>query len=249
MLFAGVLLLLLASVLLSWCVGHARLPSWERAGAFRGFHMLGFGLWVIGLLALILGLGLIWGATSFLGAASAALAYFFLLPFLTQPLLRALGALPALDLAPNRKGRIAILSAMEKSYFEHKYRYPGTSERFHLFSALRARYIEKSEEKSLEIAWRCASLDDAMVEAARIDAGDEAAEEVRLRLHTFPKCSKCGEHRAFRSGDPLCYGCREYGNLKVCHRCDLYWAEDDKHCRQCGQPLSDVASESQKAKK
>lgn len=244
MLFAGVVLVLLASVLLSWYVAHARLPFAERA---LGFHAFGSGVLGIGILALIVGLGLIWGATSFLGVAIAGLVFYFLLPFLTGPLLRALGALPALDLAPDRKGRISILTAMEKSYFEHKYRNPGRQEKYYLALTCRSRYPEKPDDTIWAIRERCTNLDDAMVEAARIDAGDEAAEEVRLRLHTFPKCAKCGEHRAFRSGDPLCYGCREYGHLKVCHHCRLYWPGDAKYCCACGRPLSEATSGSPRA--
>jgi hypothetical protein len=244
MFFAGVVLLFLASVLLSWYVAHARLPFAERA---LGFHAFGSVVLGIGILALIVGLGLIWGATSFLGAAIAGLVFYFLLPFLTGPLLRALGALPALDLAPDRKGRIPILTAMEKSYFEHRYRYPGKMEMAYLFLTLRSRYIEKAENRIWEIVHRCTTLEDAMVEAARIDTGDEGGVEARRVLEACPMCSKCGEHRAFRSGDPLCYGCREYGDMKVCHYCHLYWPRDARCCSACGQPLSDVTPGSPRA--
>ena len=244
MLFAGVLLVLLAGVLHCWYAGHASAPFPFRA---LGFQMFGSVVLGIGIMALVVGLGLTWGATSFLGAAIAGLVFYFLLPFLTGPLLRALGALPALDLAPDRKGRIPILTAMEKSYFEHRYRYPGKMEMAYLFLTLRSRYIEKAENRIWEIVHKCANLQDAMVEAARIDAGDEAAEIARFVLETSPVCTKCGEHRAFRSGDPLCYGCREYGDMKVCHYCHLYWPRDAKCCSACGQPLSDVTPGSPRA--
>ncbi|MGA2607959.1 MAG: hypothetical protein ABSH01_10955 [Terriglobia bacterium] len=196
MFVAGVVLVLLASVLLSWYAGHARLPFAERA---LGFHRFGSVVLGIGITALTVGLGLIWGSTSFLGAVIAGLTYFFLLPQVTLPLLRGLGALPALDLTADRKGRVPILSAMEKYYFEQRYRYPGRTEMAYVFLTLRARYIEKPEDRIWEIVHKCTSLEDAMVEAARIDAGDGGAAEARRVLETCPTCSKCG--------DPLCYGC------------------------------------------
>jgi hypothetical protein len=240
MLFAGVLLVLLAGVLHCWYAGHASAPFPFRA---LGFQMFGSVVLGIGIMALVVGLGLTWGATSFLGAAIAALGFYFVLPLVTPPLLRALGAIPALTLVPDRKGRIPILSAMEKSYFEHKYRYPRKTQMAYLFLTLRSRYIEKPEDWIWEIVHKCANLQDAMVEAARIDAGDEAAEIARFVLETSPVCTKCGEHRALKPGDPLCYGCREFGDMGVCHYCHLYWPRHDMYCHQCGRPLSDVASQ------
>jgi tetratricopeptide (TPR) repeat protein len=132
--------------------------------------------------------------------------------------------------------------AIEKAYFEQKFRYPGRMEMAYLFLALRARYLEKPEKQIWEIARRCSHLDDAMVEAVRIDFGAEVAERFREALPAFPMCSKCGKYRALSTKDSLCYGCREYGDATVCHHCRLYWKKDDKHCPRCGRELTEVLS-------
>jgi hypothetical protein len=129
---------------------------------------------------------------------------------------------------------------MEKSYFENKYRHPGKNERAYLFMCLKSRYIEKPKDLVWAIVQKCACLDDAIVEAIRLDLGDLEADTARCAIEAIPMCSKCGRYRAFGKEGWLCYGCREYGNLKLCHKCHLYWAEDKTTCPRCGSLLAEV---------
>lgn len=129
---------------------------------------------------------------------------------------------------------------MEKCYFENKYRHPGRNERAYLFMCLKTRYLEKPADFVWAIVEKCACLDDAIVEAIRLDSGDLAAAKALSAIEAIAMCSKCGRYRAFGKKDGLCYGCREYGNLKVCHKCHMYWAEDKATCPRCGSLLTEV---------
>lgn len=207
MLAAGICFLLIASFLHCWYSGHASASFAEKAA---GFHTFGSKALGISIAMLIVGLALIWAAIGFLGAGIAAAGYFFLLPLLNLPLLRLLKAIP--PAASTETNHMPLISAMERSYFEYKRRYPDKAEMAYLFLALRARYIEKPEDQIWGIVRRCANLDDAIVEAARVDVSDEAAEQIRSRLQAVPMCTSCGKFRALSSQDSLCYGCRNYGD-------------------------------------
>lgn len=125
--------------------------------------------------------------------------------------------------------------AMEKCYFDWKHRYPNRTEYAYLLLTLRSRYPLKSEVD--EIASRCQNLDDAIIEAVRLDFGDFVTQLFRPALEAFPLCSACGQNRALSTTDTLCYGCRNFGDLIPCHRCRLYWRRDQNFCGQCGAPL------------
>lgn len=132
--------------------------------------------------------------------------------------------------------------AVEKSYFEHRFRFPRRMEMAYLFWALRARYPEKAEDQVWAMVRRCTHLDDAIVEAVRADFGAEVAEKFQVALATFPMCSKCGKYRALSIRDALCYGCRKYGDVSFCHHCRLYWTKHEKHCPKCGRTLSQFSA-------
>jgi hypothetical protein len=127
--------------------------------------------------------------------------------------------------------------AMEKSFFEWKYRYPGKSDNFYLRRALWSRYPEKGNAFVADLAQRCRNLDDAILEAVRVDFGESVACKLKPALDLFPACSKCGVYRALSTRDTLCYGCRKFGNLIPCHKCHLYWDRDAGVCGKCGTPL------------
>ena len=127
--------------------------------------------------------------------------------------------------------------AMEKAYFEFKYAYPGKDEYAYLRFALQSRYPEKRTQEIADIAARCKSLEDAILEAVELDFGVEVAEKFRLALWSLPLCSVCRRYRAISTVDSLCYGCRNFGDLIACHRCRLYWKKDSKFCQKCGSSL------------
>jgi Tfp pilus assembly protein PilF len=128
--------------------------------------------------------------------------------------------------------------SVEKSYFEHRFRFPRRMEMAYLFYALRARYPEKPEDQVWAMVRRCTDLDDAIVEAVRVDFGAEVGEKFSVALTAFPRCSKCRKYRALSTRDTLCYGCRKYGHVYFCHDCRLYWTKGQKHCPKCGRELS-----------
>lgn len=80
--------------------------------------------------------------------------------------------------------------AMEKSYFEWNHKYPNKTEYAYLRLALQ--YCYPLNKKIPEIAARCSSLDDAIMEAVQIDFGDFVAQMFKPALEAFPHCSMCG---------------------------------------------------------
>jgi len=126
--------------------------------------------------------------------------------------------------------------AMEKCYFVLRHHYPNLSEDAYLLLTLRSRYPLRRDVG--EIASRCQNLDDAILEAVRLDFGDFVVQMFRPALEAFPFCSACQEYRALSLTDTLCYGCRNFGDLIPCNRCRLYWPKNQKFCGQCGAPLA-----------
>jgi len=126
--------------------------------------------------------------------------------------------------------------AMEKSYFEWKHKYPARTEYAYLRLALQSRYPLNNGIPA--IADRCRNLDDAILEAVRLDFGDFVVQMFEPALKAFPPCSACGHHRALSTVDTLCYGCRNFGDLIPCHKCRLWWKRDSKFCQKCGGPLA-----------
>lgn len=125
--------------------------------------------------------------------------------------------------------------AMEKSYFEWRHKYPGRDRQVYLRAALQSRYPLNKEIPA--IAGRCQNLDDAILEAVRLDFGEFVMQMFKPALEAFPMCSACGEFRALSTGDALCYGCRNFGDLIPCHNCHLWWEKDSNFCQRCGAPL------------
>lgn len=134
--------------------------------------------------------------------------------------------------------------SIEKSYFEWKHKYPDKTEYAYLRLALQSRYPLNKDIP--EIAARCRNLDDAIMEAVRLDFGDFVAQMFKPALEAFPLCSVCGRYRALNTVDTLCYGCRIFADLVACHSCRLYWQNDAKFCQKCGAPLSPAPSTNDK---
>lgn len=125
--------------------------------------------------------------------------------------------------------------AMEKSYFEWRHKYPGRDHQVYVRAALQSRYPLNNEIPA--IAGRCQNLDDAILEAVRLDFGEFVTQMFKPALEAFPLCSACGEFRALSTGDALCYGCRNFGDLIPCRNCHLWWKKDSNFCQRCGAPL------------
>jgi hypothetical protein len=101
--------------------------------------------------------------------------------------------------------RMEAVRDIEKSYFASKRAFPEKDESFHLFSALRGRYRGYPDEKVRAFASKCTTLDDAIVEAVRLEAGDTLAKTISAALGNRPLCINCGKHRALMGS--VCYGC------------------------------------------
>ena len=140
-----------------------------------------------------------------------------------------------------RGARRAPCGPWEKSYFEWKHKYPGRTEYAYLRLALQSRYPPNNGVPA--IADRCRNLDDAILEAVRLDFGEFVMQMFKPALEAFPLCSACGVFRALSTVDTLCYGCRNFGDLIPCHRCRLWWKKDSRFCQRCGAPLSTVPAE------
>lgn len=80
------------------------------------------------------------------------------------------------------------------------------------------------------------------MEAVRLDFGDFVAQTFKPALHAFPLCSKCGQYRALSTADTLCYGCRNFADLVVCHTCRLYWQKRAKFCQKLGGRLDSTTN-------
>ncbi|WP_229668997.1 hypothetical protein [Edaphobacter acidisoli] len=84
MLVVGIVLLILASFLHCWYGVNSRMPVGHAAGAFFRW---GSGIVVAAMAILIVGLGFIWGGSSFLWLIVGLIVYFAVLPFIFTPLL------------------------------------------------------------------------------------------------------------------------------------------------------------------
>jgi len=85
MLAAGLLVLVLASVLHCWYAANA---GTERGHAAGGFYVFGRGVVALSLLLLLISVVLIWSGSSFLWAAAELVAYFLVMPLIFVPILQ-----------------------------------------------------------------------------------------------------------------------------------------------------------------
>jgi len=90
--FSAIALLFLASIVHSWYAGNVSLPRGQAASLIRDHGSLVF---IVFTLLLTAALILLWMAKGFWCAAVGAIAYFFLLPLITYPLLSSIGLVPA----------------------------------------------------------------------------------------------------------------------------------------------------------
>ena len=99
---AGVLLLL-GSLLHSWYGGNSRVKT--PSDVAMGFIMYGKYVLAVGIVFLVVGLTVLWIAKGILWAILGALAYFYVLPVVTLPLLVTFKLLPRYTLPWLDKGR------------------------------------------------------------------------------------------------------------------------------------------------
>jgi len=139
----------------------------------------------------------------------------------------------------------AVMWAMEKEYFTARRKFPFKDEPVYLRLTFESRYPDKSVDEIVEMVNKCKNLDDAIEEAIRIDFGRDIAWDFVLKvLRHFPKCLSCRKYRALSPNSSLCYGCRNFGSVRVCQKCRLYWARRESFCNQCGgKPVPIIAAE------
>ena len=217
----GCLFILLASLLHSWYAGNAAADHWQVA---IGYVMHGPKVLVASILLLLGGLLLIWIDSSFFVAAAAAFVYFFVLSPLTVLLLRVLKFVPPAaqrsqedvrlghqiesliaDTPQERLLRMQTVWAMQNSYFRSKKTDPDKPDSYYVYSALKACHPDRPESQLRDLARKCASLEDAIAEAVRLEQGDSIAEKLKVAIYSRPICPNCGEHRALNAS--ICYGC------------------------------------------
>jgi len=101
--WVAAILLLLGALLHSWYGGNYRVKTPSDVAV--GFIMYGKQVLAVGIVFLAVGITLLWIARGILWAILGALAYFYVLPALTVPLLVALKLLPRYTLPWLDKGR------------------------------------------------------------------------------------------------------------------------------------------------
>lgn len=224
MVLLGFLSVLLACLLHCWYAGNAGAWRSERA---IGYIMHGPKVLLVAILFLLTGLLLIWIGTGFALAALVAFIYFFLLSPLTMLLLQSLKFVPPAD--PTRRARERLdheiepiiadspqeqllrmkpVWAMGNSYFRSKQTEADKPDSYHLFSALKACCPDSPETVLRGLAEGCPCLEDAIVEAVRLQSGNNIAERLRSAINTRPICTSCGERRALHAS--ACDGCLFY---------------------------------------
>jgi hypothetical protein len=221
MLLLGCFFILLASLLHSWYAGNA---SASRGEVAIGYIMHGPKVLVASILLLLGGLVLIWVGSSFLVAASAVFVYFLMLSPLSVLLLRVLKWVPPRDENYQERDRVEqefesltadtlqeqllrmrTVSAMQKSYFRSKQTDPDKPDSCYVYLALKACYPDRPESQLRDLAGECACLEDAIIEAVRLDQGDSIADKLKVAIYSRPICPNCGAHRALIFS--ICYGC------------------------------------------
>jgi hypothetical protein len=221
MVLLGCFFILLASLLHSWYGGNAGADRWQVG---IGYVMHGPKVLVASILLLLGGLVLIWVDSSFLVAAGAALVYFFVLSPLTLLLLRVLKLVPpaaerdqesvrvehqieslTADTLQEQLLRMRTVWAMQNSYFRSKQIDPDKPDSCYVYLALKACYPDRPESQLRDLAGECACLEDAIVEAVRLDQGDNIADKLKVAIYSRPICPNCGGHRALHAS--ICYGC------------------------------------------
>jgi hypothetical protein len=221
MLLLGCILLLLADLVHSWWGAQAKADLDQKA---VGFILWGLKPIYVTILLLAVGEGLIWYGGSLGWALAAVPIYFFVLPVVTWPILRLTRLIPALpetdyekirtqreyermiaETPEEKLMRMETVRDIQKCFFVSKRALPGEDESFHLFSALRTHCKGYPDEAVRELATKCATLDDAMVEAVRVESGDQLARMVSTVLGDQPLCARCRDYRAMLG--PVCYGC------------------------------------------
>jgi len=90
--WAAAVLLFLGALVHSWYGGNCRVKT--PGDASFAFILYGKYVVVVGVVLLLAGLTLLWIAKGFLWVIVAAIAYFYVLPIVTIPLLVALNLLP-----------------------------------------------------------------------------------------------------------------------------------------------------------
>jgi hypothetical protein len=221
MLLLGCIVLFLASLVHSWWRAQARADLDQKAA---GFFFWGLKPLYISILLLAFAEGLIWYGGNWGWALAGVPFYFFILPLVTWPLLRLLRLIPTLperdderirtqleyeriiaETPEEKLMRMETVRDIQKCYFSSKRALPGENESFYLFSALRTHCKGYTDETVRMLATKCATLDDAIVEAVRLEAGNALAKTISTVLSNRPVCGICGNYRALFGS--LCYGC------------------------------------------
>jgi hypothetical protein len=221
MVLLGWLFILLASLLHCWYAGNGVA---DRGQVAIGYAMHGPKVLVASILLLLGGLLLIWIHSSFFVAAAAAFVYFFVLSPLTMLLLGVLKLVPpaaqrtqesvrvehqieslTADTLQEQLLRMQTVWAMQNSYFRSKHIDPDKPDSYYVYSALKACHPDRPESQLRDLAGKCASLEDAIVEAVRLDQGDNIADKLKVAIYSQPICPNCGGHRALNAS--ICYGC------------------------------------------
>jgi hypothetical protein len=222
MVLIGCLLILLASLLVSWYRGNATAAN--RADASIGFIMHGGKVLVASIVMLLGGLAFIWLGSNFLVAACATLVFFVVLLPLFLLLLRVFKRVPDFDKNPRERARVqkeyASLTAdtpeekllrmgtvwtMQSSYFRSRQTDPNKPDNHHIYSALKACCPEKPKNQLRSLAGECTCLEDAIIVAVRLNQGDNVARKLKRAVYSQPVCPNCGIRRALNGS--ICYVC------------------------------------------
>jgi hypothetical protein len=94
---------------------------------------------------------------------------------------------------------------MQNSYSRSKQIDPDKPDSCYVYLALKACYPDRPERQLRDLAGECACLGDAIVEAVRLDQGDNIADKLKVAIYSQPICPNCGGHR--RLDASICYGC------------------------------------------
>ena len=222
MVVIGCLLVLLASVLHSWYASNATAAN--RAEVAVGFVMHGAKVLVASILILVAGLVFIWVGSGFLVAAFATVVYFLVISPLSMFLLGVLKWVPEHDKNYQERARVdreyasltadspeeqllrmRLVGAIQSSYFRSKQADPDKPDVHHLYSALKACCPDKLESQVKDLAGRCTSIEDTIIEAVRLNQGNDLAEKLKLAIYSRPICPDCRIRRALKGS--ICEVC------------------------------------------
>jgi hypothetical protein len=222
MVLIGCLLTLVAGVLRSWYAGNVTAAN--RADVAIGFIMHGAKVRVASTLLLVGGLVLIWVGSSFLVAACATLVFYLVLSPLSLLLLRVLKWVPEYDKNYLERARVereiaSVIAdtpqeqllrmqpvwTMQSSYLRSRQSDPNKADSHYMYLALKACCPDRLESQLRDLAGRCTCIEDAIIEAVRLDQGNDIAEKLKVAIYSRPVCPKCGIRRALRLS--ICDGC------------------------------------------